>query len=238
MKGEKNMDNIKSFILSNIAVIILSITTLIFIGTSIYFYSLDEECEVCPEVVDSKEVKEKFYIDIKGSVKNPGVYEVEEDMIINDVVNLAGGFTKNAYTKNINLSKKIENEMVLMVYTTSEVKKKNKPVNEINTECSTTTYDINNCITNGSSSIKVGEVDTPVINDSSSENEKPQNSIVNINTASKEELQTLPGIGASKADNIINYRNSNGNFKTIEDIKNVNGIGDSVYEQIKDRITV
>lgn len=232
------MDNIKSFILSNIAVIILSITTIIFIGTSIYFYSLDEDCEVCPETVDSNEVKEKFYIDIKGSVKNPGVYEVEEDMIINDVVKLAGGFAKNAYTKNINLSKKIENEMVLMVYTTNEFKKMNKPVKDTNTDCTTTTYDINNCITNGSSSIKVGEVDTPVINDSSSEKESTQNNIVNINTASKEELQTLPGIGASKADNIINYRNSNGNFKTIEDIKNVNGIGDSVYEQIKDRITV
>ena len=61
---------------------------------------------------------------------------------------------------------------------------------------------------------------------------------VNINKATETELQSLPGIGASLASRIIEYRNQNGKFSKIEDIKNVNGIGDSKYENIKDFITV
>ncbi len=62
--------------------------------------------------------------------------------------------------------------------------------------------------------------------------------LININTASKEELLALPGIGEAKALSIISYRSSNGAFKTIEDIKNVSGIGDTIYEKIKELITV
>ena len=61
---------------------------------------------------------------------------------------------------------------------------------------------------------------------------------VNINTASKEELQSLSGIGESIAQEIVNYRNKNGKFSSIEDIKNVSGIGENKYEKIKDNITV
>ena len=67
--------------------------------------------------------QEKYYVDVKGAVKKPGVYEVNKNNIINDVINLAGGFTKSAYTKNINLSKKISNELVIYIYTNSEYKK-------------------------------------------------------------------------------------------------------------------
>lgn len=63
-------------------------------------------------------------------------------------------------------------------------------------------------------------------------------SLVNINTASLDELQTLDLIGESKAQNIIDYREKNGGFKTISDIMNVEGIGEGIYEKIKDRITV
>ena len=62
--------------------------------------------------------------------------------------------------------------------------------------------------------------------------------MVNINTATAEEFNTLPGIGASKANNIINYRNEHGNFTDITQIKNVTGIGDSIYEQIKNYLTI
>ena len=64
------------------------------------------------------------------------------------------------------------------------------------------------------------------------------NTIININTATASELDTLPGIGYSIATNIIDYRTNNGLFKTKEEIKLVNGIGDAVYEQIKDLITI
>ena len=65
-----------------------------------------------------------------------------------------------------------------------------------------------------------------------------KNGRVNINTADSITLQTIPGIGPSKAERIIDYRNTEGKFKKIEDIKNVTGIGDATFENIKDYITV
>lgn len=61
---------------------------------------------------------------------------------------------------------------------------------------------------------------------------------ININSATQTELETLPGIGSSTALKIINYRKENGKFKTIEEIKNVKGIGDAKYEKIKELIKV
>lgn len=61
---------------------------------------------------------------------------------------------------------------------------------------------------------------------------------ININTASAELLETLPGIGPSYAQRIIEYRDSHGGFKTIEEVQNVQGIGPKTYERIRDRITV
>jgi len=71
-----------------------------------------------------------------------------------------------------------------------------------------------------------------------SSNQKNQNGKVNINKATVSELTNVPGIGASTAEKIIAYRDKNGKFKTIEDIKNVSGIGQNKYENIKDHITV
>ena len=62
--------------------------------------------------------------------------------------------------------------------------------------------------------------------------------LININTCTKEDLMTLSGIGESKAESIISYRKANGNFKSIEDIKNVDGIKDGVFNKIKDKIKV
>ena len=67
---------------------------------------------------------------------------------------------------------------------------------------------------------------------------EPSNKKININSANITELQTLEGIGQAKAKAIIEYRESNGNFQKIEDIKNVSGIGDSAFEKIKDKITI
>ncbi|MEK5173373.1 MULTISPECIES: helix-hairpin-helix domain-containing protein [Heyndrickxia] len=61
---------------------------------------------------------------------------------------------------------------------------------------------------------------------------------VNINSANKDQLQTIPGIGPSKADAIIEYREQKGEFKKIEDIKNVTGIGEKTYEKLKDSISI
>lgn len=181
----------------------------------------------------NEESNNTIYIDIKGAVKSPGVYEVNNDSKVIDIINLAGGLNKNASTKYINLSKKLNNESVIYIYTNNEIntfiKEQNK---EPLTECKCETENIKSCIDNKSSIIEKGQ-DTITNQD-----KKEDNSKININTASKDQLTSLTGIGDAKANAIIDYRNKNGNFKAIEEIKNVSGISDSLYEKIKDNITI
>ena len=83
------------------------------------FYNKECICEDNPLVINDEEIiEEKVYVDIKGAVVNPGVYESNTQEIINDIIIKAGGLTKDAYTDNINLSKKVEDELVIYVYTT------------------------------------------------------------------------------------------------------------------------
>ncbi len=162
----------------------------------------------------------KYYIDIKGSVKNPGVYQVSPDSIVNDCIKLAGGLLKSADTTTINLSKKVTSEMVIYV------PKKDEVVKSTATTTVTKTEEIPN---NASYDDKTKDNNT---------NNDTVSNLININTATKEELATLNGIGLAKAADIIEYRNTNGNFKSTDDIKNVSGIGDALFAKIKDYITV
>lgn len=197
------------------------VAVLILVVVAIYLVITQKSSNVVvAEEVDSKvkeEIKdtsESVYVDIKGSVKKPGVYKVDKTSIVNDVIKIAGGFTKNAYTKNINLSKHVSDEMVIYVFN-----KKDFTTTTEKNEVSFTTEVINydNCIT--------------------TTKEATKSDIVNINTASKEELMGISGIGASKADLIIAYRLEH-KFSKIEDIMNVSGIGESLFEKIKKYITV
>lgn len=201
--------------------IIIAIIILVALVVS-YVLSLDNK-EVSAENVeitktDVTNVTSKVYVDIKGSVKKPGVYQVPADSIVWDIVNLSGGFTKNAYTKNINLSQKVKDEMVIYVFSKSEMSKMNNTV-KTDTACTTNIINYDNCITTEKNATETST------------------SLVNINTASKEELMTVSGIGASKADSIIAYRIKMP-FSKIEDIMNVSGIGESLFDKIKKYITV
>ena len=177
----------------------------------------------------------KYFIDIKGAVKNPGVYEVTKGTIINDIIKLAGGLKSNASTKYLNLSKQVTNEMVIYIYTTTE--EKNLGEKAIS-ECTTSNANIKEC--EGSSTITTNQAapNNQNTTNSASANQSNPQAKININTATEEELTTLNGIGSSKAKAIITYRQNNGPFKKIEDIQNVSGIGSSVYQQIKDYITI
>lgn len=167
---------------------------------------VEEETTIVEESINT------FYVDIKGSVNKPGVYKVDDQMIVNDLIKLAGGLTKNAYTKNINLATKLKEGMVVYVYSKNEL-----------TNTTSTTTILNDAYysyepTTTSSEVKVSGK-------------------VNINTATKEELMTVSGIGESKAIAIIDYRKNN-KFNSIEDIMNVSGIGESLFAKIKEYITV
>lgn len=174
--------------------------------------------EVKEEEEEQKEDSEdkKIVVDIKGMVASPGVYEVSSTARVNDVITMAGGLLDGADTSLINLAKIVADEMTIIVYSKEEVTEKLKE--EICVcECPLITNDA--CINDSLSSVKEG-------------------TLININTATKEELMTISGIGETKADDIIKYRESNGNFKSIDEIKNVSGIGDALFEKIKDYITV
>ena len=197
------------------------------------------EKEVVSEKIENVEpVLKMFRVDIKGAVKNPGVYELVEGSIINNVIELAGGLKSTANTKYLNLSKKITDEMVINVFTSSEIKKMTEEeVKVIVEECICETEETIQC--DGSSIIEVGDNTEDNNNVSSEDNiELENNTKININTASLEELMTLNGVGEAKAKAIIEYRNTSGGFKTLEEIKNVSGIGDAAYNKIKDNITI
>ena len=213
-----------------IVITILVITTII--TTTIYFYEPKKEQKISSlkikkttkESKKSQTEQEKYMVDIKGEVISPGIYELENNSRVIDVIKLAGGLTENADTTVINLSKKIEDEMVIIIYSKwqvenwKETKEQEKYLQE-------------QCI-----SPKEGQTKNDACIDNTEEI-TTTSSVININTATKEELMTLTGIGEAKADAIISYREKTP-FTKIEDIKNVSGIGDSVYEDIKDYITV
>ncbi len=211
---------------------------ILLIGCIYFFYQSKDDTEVKTNALsmvsedsdNSKDIEDteikNFYVEIKGAVSKPGVYEVNSNNIVNDVIIRAGGFNEDAYTDNINLSKKLTSELVIYVYTQSEYASKNNP--QDNTICNCPSYDISDCLDSYKSEIS---------SDDDNSN-KDVNEIININTASKEELMMLNGIGSIKADDIINYRNINGNFNSIEEIKNVSGISDAIFNKIKDYITV
>lgn len=129
-----------------------------------------------------------------------------------DLIKIAGGLKTNGTTENINLSKRLKDEDMIVVLSKTELKMKKATA------------------TSSTSSISQNkEVNSSMV--------EPTNKKVSINTATKEELMTLNGIGEAKAVAILEYR-AKTSFQTIEDIKNISGIGESVYEKIKDYITI
>ena len=173
-----------------------------------------EEEEEDVEKIEVKEapVKEetKVMVDIKGEVNKPGCYEVDENLRVQDIIELAGGLKEGASTDDINLSSKIFDEMVIVI------NKKEEVVDKVETSPKVS-------INNTNQNVSVNKV-TP--------------GKVSINTAGVEELSTLNGIKEARAKKIIEYRETNGPFKALEDIKNVSGIGESIFAKIKDSITL
>lgn len=161
-----------------------------------------------------EEKLKKVFVDIKGMVTSPGVYEVDSTSRVNDVINIAGGLLEGADTSYINLAKIVRDEMTIIINSKEEILEKYKE--EV---CVCNCPEINN--------------DACIENNTSIDNEP-----ININTASKEELTKIPGIGESKAESIVKYREENGLFTIVEDIKKVSGIGDSLFEEIKIYITI
>ena len=241
------MEKIKYY-LEKYKIIIILITLIIILGLSTIYVYLNQSNKENIEVVEvKKEVKEKeeikeveeIKVDIKGFVKEPNVYKMSNDDRVIDVINKAGGLKEGANTEYINLSKKVKDEMIIIIYSNDDVEKykeTDKEIIYIEYECICPDNKNDACIK---------ETDTVNTNgvkekDENSKEEKTQNddkdNLISINTGTLEELMTLSSIGESKAQAIIDYREQNGEFKRLEDIMNVSGIGESAYSKIKDYI--
>lgn len=214
--------------------IILIIVSII-VGLSIFYYQKNNKKEKKKEIVEveenddlkvnekdtNKEVEIEYKVDIKGAVNLPGIYSMKSTSRVIDVINEAGGLTDLADTSVINLSKKIIDEMVIIIYTKeqvanfSKVKETEKIIQD-----------------------KCNQVDENSLKNDACIKTEEITSKVSINNSPKEVLMTLQGIGESKANDIIKYREENGPFNSIEDIKNVPGIGDNLFAQIKEDITL
>lgn len=206
-------------------IICISLLLVILVLLGILFTPrVEEDANIVEEVVKEEKTEiSDYYVDIKGEVLNPGVYKVDSNMRIIDVIKLAGGLTDNADISLLNLSKKIIDEMNIKIYSKKEVTNAKSKIN------SPTVIEI----------IKEIEKECVCIdeNDACINDNNETSNLININTATKEELMTLSGIGESKANSIIEYRN-NKTFESIEEIKEVSGIGDSVFDKIKDYIEI
>ncbi len=191
----------------------------------------------------------KIYVYVCGAVNHPGVYQLGENARVYEAVAEAGGFSTDADEEYVNQAQLLADGVKLLVPTKDEVlalsQGSGKTVADVGQGAGSKSYGI-------TGSLNAGSVDgtTTVAGISGGEDTTNQealqsvpsgvsaNGLVNINTASAQELQSISGIGATRAQAIIGYREANGGFTCIEDVKKVSGIKDAVFNRIKDHITV
>ena len=161
------------------------------------------------EKKETKEEIENIIVHVSGCVNKEGIVELPINSRVIDAINYAGGVKENADLSEINLASILEDG--IKIYIPSLQEKTENALNQNN--------ELN-------ISSKINE------NISSNSTQK-----ININTATQEQLDTLPGIGQSTALKIIEYRKENGKFKKIEDIKQIKGIGEAKFNKLKDLIT-
>ena len=162
---------------------------------------------------------QSFVVYVSGYVNNPGVYELSAGSRVIDAIDAAGGYSKEAYDNYLNLASLISDGQMIYVPSEEEVE----------------SGSIERGVASGADGSGVGGV-TGGNGGGNGGNSSGSGALVNINQASKEELMTLPGIGESKADKIIAYREANGRFNSPEGIMEISGIKDGLYNKIKDKI--
>ena len=195
--------NVKSIILAFVCSLVLIIGGLFYFNqnktedySGVSFSNISNETNNKDEKAEDRH-DEKIFVDVKGAVKHPGVFETTKDKRVKDLIEEAGGLLDDADTSTLNLSQKVKDQMVIYV-------------------------------------LKHGEKPKQISDSSSSSN----TDVININTANKEQLMKISGVGKTKAEAIIAHREKNGDFKKKEDITKVRGIGKSTFEKIKDKIEV
>ena len=209
--------------------IVLGIITAIVAGFICYYvYAQDNQSSITEEenLEVQEEEKEENYSDtrilvhVSGAVNQEGIVELKVNARIADAIEMAGGVREDAYVEEVNLAYKLEDGMKIHIPTKEEVEKQKEEKTLVEGEKKRQEE-----ITMASGIEKIEE-------------KKEEEKKVNLNTATKAQLENLPGIGTSTAQKIMDYRKEKGKFKTIEEIKEVNGIGESKFEKIKDLIEI
>jgi len=170
-----------------------------------------------PIVLQPAPTKAPVAVHVIGAVPRPGLYEFAEGARVQDAIDAAGGLLTSANADAVNLAALLTDGQQLNI----PYKAGQDSAEEDNTAI-----------------VLPGSEDDEEDDSSSNEQSSSNNQLININTASSAELQTLPGIGPALAHRIIDYREENGAFTTIEEIMDVSGIGPATFERIKDMITV
>ena len=193
---------------------VLAVIVIILVGRVMMASSTKEKVMVT-NAVNTTRVEEtttmmpqNCYVDIKGEVLRPGVYEFSCESRIQEVIKKAGGFTEEADETKINLAQKISDQMQMIVPNLHS--KQEEGVTEGNSEKG---------------------------NSSNTTPSNSKQGTVNINTATLEELQTIKGIGKKKAEAILQYRKEHGAFRSKEDLLQVKGIGKKALEAIESQVT-
>ncbi len=148
---------------------------------------------------------------VTGAVNSPGVIALPRDSRVNDAITQCGGFTPEADLQSVNLAARINDGDRIIVVSYSEQATRSAAAGTAAAQSP-----------KGKSATVTPTPDFPI----------------NINTASQQELECLPGIGPSKAEQIVTYRQDHGPFKKIEDIQNVPGIGPTIFEKMSSFITI
>lgn len=196
-----------------------------------YFYLRDTTEEISNQDLEinntqeNNQTNETIVVHVSGAVNIEGIVELDSGSRIANAIEKAGGIKENADMTDINLAYLLEDGMKIHIPTKEETE-----ANKNNENTPAESY-----VTAASGGVNSKEATNSTQSSSTSDMSSKK---VNINTATQEELDTLPGIGPSIASKIIDYREQNGKFNSIEEIKEVSGIGEAKYEKIKDSITI
>lgn len=185
-----------------------------------------ESTEVSADTKEEVVVEEStlIYVEIKGAVNNPGVYSFTSESRVFDAIEVAGGLVEDANIEYINQTVILEDQMLIVIMTNEQIAEAiaNQELIERN-----------------ESEVNVAQSQSEIIGyDSCYSGDSSASGLISINTATREQLMSLDGIGEAKANDIISYRETNGQFKNIEELMNVSGIGEATFNKIKDYITV
>lgn len=175
-----------------------------------------------------------IYVHVCGAVENPGVYELEAGSRVYEAVQQAGGFADSAEQNYVNQAQVLEDGVKLVIPTREEAAAAQDDASEESDALQDRAQD-------GSGIAGGAEREIGIVGGARSDGQggdAASDGRININTASEAQLCEIPGIGATRAAAIAAYRESHGAFGKPEDIMNVNGIKEGMYEKIKDIICV